>query len=85
MIPYDAAGRLIGSKDPLGGRTAYAYDALGNLSRVSENGNGAEYFYDPAGNLIGMKDAEGRSRRQESMDAYLAYISRTGSTLIGKS
>lgn len=27
----------------------------------------------------------GRSRRQESMDAYLAYIGRTGSTLIGKS
>lgn len=26
----------------------------------------------------------GRSRRQESMDAYLAYIGRTGSTLIGK-
>ena len=27
----------------------------------------------------------GRSRRQESMDAYLSYIGRTGSTLIGKS
>ncbi len=26
----------------------------------------------------------GRSRRQEAMDAYLAYIGRTGSTLIGK-
>ena len=26
----------------------------------------------------------GRSRRQESMDAYLAYIGRTGSTLIGR-
>ncbi|MFI5936919.1 LamG-like jellyroll fold domain-containing protein [Actinoplanes sp. NPDC051494] len=57
---YDAAGRLIAVRDPVGNRTRYAYDQLDRLTSARDaEDNTTRYRYDLAGDLLSSTDPTG--------------------------
>jgi YD repeat-containing protein len=65
VYDYDVAGRLVGETDPLGARTAYAYDAMDRRVRTTlpdPDGSGplaapaTTFAYDAVGDLLGRTD-----------------------------
>ncbi|PKW10641.1 RHS repeat-associated core domain-containing protein [Streptomyces sp. 1222.5] len=61
---YDGDGRLSDQTDALGNTTAYEYDELGRLSKVTAPDHGTTSLgYDTAGNLTSRKDANDHTTR----------------------
>ncbi|MFF5964736.1 DUF6531 domain-containing protein [Streptomyces collinus] len=59
---YDGDGRLSEQTDALGNKTAYEYDELGRLTKVTTPDSGIiNLGYDTAGNLTSRKDAKGHT------------------------
>jgi YD repeat-containing protein len=61
FMAYDAVGRTLGERDPLGNLTRYQYDTRHRLTSVFEPlAARTEYVFDAASQLVGVRDAEGR-------------------------
>ncbi|MFJ8062948.1 DUF6531 domain-containing protein [Streptomyces sp. NPDC096142] len=59
---YDGDGRLSDQTDALGKKTAYEYDELGRLSKVTApDGGTTNLGYDASGNVTSRKDANGHT------------------------
>jgi RHS repeat-associated protein len=57
---YDAASRLLTTTDPLGGSSANAYDAVGNVtSERDANGHTTAFTYDGAGRILTVTAPDG--------------------------
>jgi RHS repeat-associated protein len=64
QFAFDAFGRLVERRGPLGEVTRFAYDALGNPARATlPDGAALTAVYDHAGNLIRFIDANGQVTR----------------------
>ncbi len=65
LTSYDALGRPIAAKDPLGHLTAYAYDGLGRVVTTTHYLDGvpvtSHTTYDALGNRLATTDAEGHT------------------------
>jgi RHS repeat-associated protein len=63
---YDALGRQVESRDPLGRRTGYEYDVMGRLVKTTyPDGTFEEHGYDAEGRRTSSRDRGGRLTRYE--------------------
>lgn len=63
---YDAVGRRISGVDSSNRSTSVRYDALGQITQISDPVGGiTQYGYDARGNLISFKDAKGNTHHFE--------------------